>query len=202
MSSELPTASTTFPAPGMSGGLPPRLRRAADLSDLTDGRLLRALTWWRDLAAAEANAIPDRSRLDPGAIPDLLPYAMLWDVVPQADAPGGSNGGPESWRYRSRLTGTMIDEMRGGAPRGQWMHERFGTEAARAGEDHDAVVRLARPMLFERDLGWIGKPYYRYRRLILPFTHRAAAMRSADPALRRDAGRVALLFNVISFIGE
>lgn len=197
MSGELQMVSTSFPVPGSSGALSPRLRRAADLSGLNDGRLRRALTWWQDLAMAEDRSIPDRSRLDPGAIPDLLPYAMLWDVVPY-EAADGSSG----WRYRSRLTGTMIDEMRGGAPRGQWMHERFGTEAARAGEDHDAAVQLARPLLFERDLGWIGKPYYRYRRLILPFTHRAAALRSADPVLRKDANRVALIFNVISFIGE
>lgn len=37
---------------------------------------------------------------------------------------------------------------------------------------------------------------------MLPFTHRAAAGRSEMPALRKDPDRVALIFNVISFIGE
>lgn len=171
-----------------------------DLAKLQDARLLRALDWWRGLAAAAQAPVPDRAQLDPIAIPDLLPYVILWDVVPGNDSPQPL--------FRCRLAGNMLDEMRGGKAKGQWLHERFSPATrSQAQADHEAVVRLARPLVVERTMRWVDKPYYKYRRLMLPFTHREAALvAGSDPLLRdprlADPHRVAQLFNVVSFIGE
>ncbi|WP_341893953.1 PAS domain-containing protein [Ferrovibrio terrae] len=169
----------------------PDTRPGLDLSRLQDARLLRARAWWQGLADEAGTALPDRSQLEPATIRDLLPYAILWDVVPQPD---------DSHRFRCRLAGTMLDEMRGRPPRGQWLHERFTADTLpEAQADHEAVVQLAQPLLFERSMRWVDKPYYKFRRLMLPFTHRAAAERCDDPLLA-DPARVAMLFSVVSFI--
>lgn len=181
--------------------MPAGLRRADDLSQLRDARLLRALAWWQGLREPEpmAGGIPDRIRLDPTAIPDLLPCAILWDVLPAAEADGRRPG--DRLRYRCRLAGTMLNDLYGREARGQWLHEQYGDESAAMQAEYDAAVRLRRPLWTEHRMSWADKPYYRYLRLMLPFTHRAAADRSDVPGLRHDPDRVALLFNVISFIG-
>lgn len=188
-------------APGLSTGL----RRATDLSQLRDARLQRALAWWQGLRDPDragpqtGGDIPDRARLDPGQIPDLLPHAILWDVLPATDEDGLP---ADRLLYRCRLAGTMLNDFYGREARGQWLHEQYGDESAAMQAEYDAVVRLRRPLWAEHRMSWADKPYYRYLRLMLPFTHRAAAGRSDSPALRSDPDRVALIFNVISFIGE
>jgi hypothetical protein len=191
---------------GLAAGLPPELRRAADLSQLRDARLLRALAWWQGLRDPDqtspgqaSNDIPDRARLDPGEIPDLLPHAILWDVLPATDE---DDLPADRLLYRCRLAGTMLNDFYGREARGQWLHEQYGDETAAMQAEYDAAVRLRRPLWTEHRMSWADKPYYRYLRLMLPFTHRAAAGRSDTPALRSDPDRVALIFNVISFIGE
>jgi len=171
----------------------------ADLA-VADPRLQRALAWWQGLRApAETlpevtpGVIPDRIRLDPTQIPDLLPHAILWDVLPSEDG---------RRLYRCRLAGTMLNDIYGREARGQWLHEQYGDESAKMQAEYDAVVQLRRPLCTEHRMSWADKPYYRYQRLMLPFTHRASAQRSDNPALRADPDRVALLFNVVSFIGE
>ena len=96
----------------------------------------------------------------------------------------------------------MLNDFYGREARGQWLHEQYGDESAAMQVEYDAVVRLRRPLWTEHRMSWADKPFYRYLRLMLPFTHRAAAGRSDQPALRNDPDRVALIFNVISFIGE
>jgi hypothetical protein len=197
---------TANPAAALPDDLPPdlsgALRRAADLSRLSDPtaepRLLRALTWWQGLRE-DPSQIPDRIRLDPTAIPDLLPHAILWDVLPAMEGTANAPGHP---LYRCRLAGTMLNDFYGREARGQWLHEQFGDESAVMQAEYDAVVRLRRPLCTEHRMSWADKPYYRYQRLMLPFTHHVAAQRSDTPALRTDPDRVALLFNVVSFIGE
>jgi hypothetical protein len=172
-------------------GLTGYLRQAADLSRITDPRLQRALSWWQGLVEAAGAPIPDRIQLDPCAIRDLLPYGMLWDVV---HGPGGS------LKYRCRLSGTMLDEIRGTQCIGQWLDEKFGDFAPQMQLEYDTGVRHARPLHTRHSMTWVNKPYYKYNRLLLPFTHHAGAARSGDP--HADPDRVALLFNVISFIGD
>jgi hypothetical protein len=167
---------------------------------LTDPRLQRALAWWQglqDSPVAAPGAIPDRHRLDPTQIPDLLPHAILWDVLP---APQDGANLPGRLLYRCRLAGTMLNDVYGREARGQWLHEQYGAESAVMQAEYDAVVRLRRPFCTEHRMSWADKPYYRYLRLMLPFTHRASAQRSDNPAVRTDPERVALLFNVVSFI--
>ena len=191
------TGETHKPASFVASGsedLSAGLRRAADLTQLADPRLVRALTWWRGLQDGPGQ-IPDRIRLDPTQIPDLLPYAILWDVLPAPDR-------PDRQLYRCRLAGTMLNDFYGREARGQWLHEQYGDESAAMQAEYDAVVRLRRPLWTEHRMSWADKPFYRYLRLMLPFTHRAAAQRSDLPALHNDPERVALIFNVISFIGE
>jgi hypothetical protein len=188
----LPSAAATVDS------LPARLREAADLTRLRDPKLLRALAWWQGLCDGPADdrppaRIPDRVRLDPTLVPDLLPQAILWDVLPAE-----GNG----LLYRCRLAGTMLNDFYGREARGLWLHEQFGDESALMQQEYDAVVRLRRPLCTEHRMSWAGKPYYKYLRLMLPFTHRVAAQRSDHAALRADPDRVALLFNVVSFIGE
>jgi hypothetical protein len=180
--------------PGLSGAL----RSAADLSRVSDPRLTRALAWWQGLQDDPA-MIPDRIRLDPTQIPDLLAWAILWDVLPAAEDTANA---PGRLLYRCRLAGTMLNDFYGREARGQWLHEQYRDESAAMQVDYDAVVRLRRPLCSEHRMSWADKPFYRYLRLMLPFTHRAAAGRSDNPALRNDPDRVALIFNVISFIGE
>ncbi len=92
--------------------------------------------------------------------------------------------------------------MYGREARGLWLHEQFGDESATMEAEYDAVVRLRRPLWSEHRMSWADKPYYRYLRLMLPFTHRSAAARSDSPAPLGDADHVALILNVVSFIGE
>jgi hypothetical protein len=191
-------ASPGSPA-ALSEGLTPRLRHAADLSALTEPKLRRALDWWQGLRDGPRQ-IPDRARLDPTAIPDLLPNAILWDVLPAPDT--DPRPGAAERLYRCRLAGTLLNDFYGREARGLWLNEQFGDESAAMQEDYDTVVRLRRPFCTEHRMSWAGKPYYKYQRLMLPFTDRMAAQRSDSPALRADPDRVALLFNVVSFIGE
>lgn len=180
--------------------LPAALRRAADLTQLSEPRLLRALAWWQALRDDPAG-IPDRSRLDPTAIPELLPWAILWDVLPAGSAEPRLPAG-DGLRYRCRLAGTMLNDVYGREARGQWLHEQFGEESEAMQLEYDAVVQLRRPLWSTHRMSWANKPYYRYLRLMLPFTHRATAEHSETPALRDEPARVALIFSVISFIGE
>ncbi|QDO99542.1 PAS domain-containing protein [Ferrovibrio terrae] len=183
---------------GLPPGLSDALRRAADLSRVSDPRLTRALAWWQGLQEDSA-LIPDRIRLDPTQIPDLLAWAILWDVLPAAE---GTATAPGRLLYRCRLAGTMLNDFYGREARGQWLHEQYRDESVAMQVEYDAVVRLRRPLCSEHRMSWADKPFYRYLRLMLPFTHRAAAGRSDTPALRNAPDRVALIFSVISFIGE
>ncbi len=198
MTGDSDKAGQTLLTAPLPENLPDGLRRAADLSQLSDARLLRALAWWQSLCApGAAGGVPDRSRLDPTAIPDLLPHAILWDVLPAAEA-----GAEDRLRYRCRLAGTMLNDVYGREARGLWLHEQFGDESAMMQAEYDAVVRLRRPLWSEHRMSWADKPYYRYLRLMLPFMHRTAVARSDSAAPRGDPDRVALIFNVVSFIGE
>lgn len=166
--------------------LPPHLRGADDFAGMDDPRLLRALGWWRSLVGQDGT-LPDRCRIEPAMIRDLLPYSILWDAALLRDG---------RLRYRCRLVGTMLVEVLGRDCTGMWLEEMYGREAGAMQDELDAVVHEGRPMHSLHRMSWARKDFYRYRRLMLPFTHHAHFLPGDDPQ------RVALLFNVISFLPE
>ncbi len=94
----------------------------ADMSRLRDASLRRAYDWWRSLPRQTAAHgpglnLPDRTEIDPCAIPDLLPHVVLWAVLRQPDG---------SLRYRCRLAGTGMVEVHGHEFTGQWMEDFHG----------------------------------------------------------------------------
>lgn len=161
----------------------------ADMSQLSDAPLLRAYDWWRSLprqTGAQGLSLPDRTDIDPCAIPDLLPYVVLWQVLPQPDGSG--------FRYRCRLAGTAMVEVHGHEFTGEWMEEFHGTENVRIQPEYDFVTRSGRPHHVERSLFWMNRDYRRYRRLLLPFGDF-----SGDEALATHGG-VAKILNIAHFL--
>lgn len=159
----------------------------ADLARLQDAPLLRALAWWQELPrdaamAAGGATLPDRSRIDPLAIPDLLPHVVLWQVLHQPDG---------SFRYRCRLAGTAMVEIHGYEFTGLPMEQFHGAENARIQPEYDFVARSGRPHHVERSLFWMNRDYRRYRRLLLPFGDVSATH-----------GGVAKILNVAHFLTD
>ncbi len=64
---------------------------------------------------APSGKLPGRQDIVPHEIPDLLPYLMLYDIVPQ---PSGN-----AIRYRTRLAGTHVVELLGGDPTGKFVDD-------------------------------------------------------------------------------
>jgi hypothetical protein len=166
--------------------LPPHLRDSDGLAGLEDPRLLRALGWWRSLVGQDGT-LPDCCRIEAATIEDLLPYAMRWDAILLRD--GGL-------RYRCRFAGRLLVQVLGRDTTGMWLEEMYGHEAGAMQSELDAVVHEARPMHSLHRMNWALKEHFRYRRLMLPFTHHAYFQPGDDPQ------RVALLFNVVSFLPE
>jgi hypothetical protein len=126
-----------------------------DLSAISDSRLLRAVEYWRRKAAGRP--MPDRRDLNPAEIPDLLPWIVLWDVVP-----GG---------FRIRLAGTAICEAHGREVRGYDFETLHGAGAAIIKPEYEYVVREKAPHYAERTMWWNHRSYRTYRRVLLPFTN-------------------------------
>ena len=126
-----------------------------DLSAITDRSLLRGIEYWRGKAAGRA--MPDRRDLDPTEIPDLLPWIVLWDVIP------GS--------YRIRLAGTAICQAHGRELRGINFETLHGTGTATIKPEYDYVVRESLPHFAERTMWWYHRDYRAYRHVLLPFTN-------------------------------
>lgn len=159
------------------------IRAGADMSRLHDAPLLRAHAWWLSLPrqrGAQGLTLPDRTKIDPAAIPELLPHVVLWAVLHQPD--GGL-------RYRCRLAGTGMVEVHGHEFTGQMMEQFHGTENARIQPEYDFVARSGQPHYVERSLFWMNRDYRRYRRLLLPFGDATAAH-----------GGVAKILNVAHFL--
>lgn len=131
------------------------LDASAQLAAATDARIRRAVAYWQRKAAGRA--IPDRRDMDPVEFPDLLPYIVLWDVLP-----GGG--------YRCRLAGTRICELHGREMRGMTTAELHGAANASIEREYDWTVRTRLPHFVERTMFWQEKSYRRYRRVLLPFS--------------------------------
>jgi hypothetical protein len=126
-----------------------------DLSAMTDRRLVRGIEYWRTKAAGRP--MPDRRDLSPADIPDLLPWIILWDVVP-----GG---------FRVRLAGTADCEAHGRELKGMDFETLHGDGTAIIKPDYDYVAREIQPHYVERTMWWYHRNYRAYRRLLLPFTN-------------------------------
>lgn len=157
----------------------------ANMARLRDAPLIRALHWWRELPRLEPTrglALPDRTEIDPRAIPDLLPRIVLWEVLHQPDG---------SFRYRCRLAGTAMVDIHGYEFTGLPMEQFHGAENARIQPEYDFVARTGRPHHVERSLFWMNRDYRRYRRLLLPFGDAQATH-----------GGVAKILNIAHFLTE
>jgi hypothetical protein len=126
-----------------------------DLSGLTDRRLMRGVEYWR--AKAAGRPMPDRRDINPAEIPDLLPWIVLWDVVP-----GG---------YRIRLAGTAICEAHGRELKGVDFAALHGSGTETIKPEYDYVVRERQPHYAERTMWWNHRHYRAYLRVLLPFTN-------------------------------
>ncbi|HEX2116643.1 MAG TPA: PAS domain-containing protein [Alphaproteobacteria bacterium] len=126
-----------------------------DLSSVTDSRLTRALAYWREKAAGRP--MPDRRDINPAEIPDLLPWILLWDVVPSG--------------YRVRLAGTGICDAVGRELKGVDFEAMHGSGTAEIKPDYDYVVREGKPHYVERSMWWSHRSYRSYKRVLLPFTN-------------------------------
>lgn len=144
---------------------------SADLSLITDAQILSALAYWRGKAGERP--MPDRRDIDPIEIPGLLPFLVLWDVLP-----GGG--------YRCRLAGTRICEIHEKELTGMTTAELHGAANAAIEAEYDWVVRTRRPHYVERTMFWRHKPYKHYRRILLP--------------LSNGMEDVAILMNVASYV--
>lgn len=157
----------------------------ADMTQIRDAPLTRALHWWQGLPRRSGPGQQDLAlpcHIDPAQIPELLPHVVLWQVLHQPDG---------SLRYRCRLAGTAMVEIHGYEFTGLPMEQFHGAENAKIQPEYDFVTRSGQPHYVERSLFWMNRDYRRYRRLLLPFGDSAAAH-----------GGVAKILNVAHFLAE
>lgn len=101
---------------------------------------------------------PARRDFDPVEMRDFLPNLYMFDVV----EPGA--------RLRYRLIGTAVAELAGEVT-GKFIDEVLPPAMYAALRPHyDDVVRHFIPRYHANDLGWQGRPYIRYYRLLLPLS--------------------------------
>lgn len=127
-----------------------------------------ALAYWRQRRWS-VSGLPGRQDIDPLDIPGLLPWVNLIEV----------HRFPEGLRFRHRLVGTAIVEVRERDGTGCWFHDLYRPgKLERAQRKLEQVVRAAEPALFDADLDDIGKPYWKQSSLILPLAsdHRRVDM--------------------------
>ena len=127
-----------------------------------------AYAYWQSRRPS-AGLLPSRTDLDPVDIPQLLPWINLIEVhyTEAGDV-----------RFRHRLVGTGIVEMRDRDATGKWFDEFYDRDTLRRIRTvMDEVIELREPRIFDNDLGSVGKPHRRYRTLLLPL---ASDGRSVD----------------------
>ena len=101
---------------------------------------------------------PARSDFDPVEMRTFLPNLYMFDVV----EPGR--------RLRYRLVGTAVAELAGEVT-GRFIDDVLPAAMYAALRPHyDDVVRNFIPRYHANDLGWQGRPYIRYYRLLLPLS--------------------------------
>lgn len=116
-------------------------------ADIASPRLRELWRYW--LALHRGADLPTRADFDPAAIPLLLPYLMLVDVV---------DGGRD---FRYRLVGTHVARIHGADNTGRLVSQAFPS--------HDAayVMRLYRWVVEARAaVGFRGEPLRRDERIL------------------------------------
>jgi hypothetical protein len=116
----------------------------------------------RDYLAAKAptGKLPGRQHIDPTEIPDLLPYLMLLEVVPQATG---------ETRLRIRLAGTQVVEHHGREITGRFLDEVFvGPEAVDIIAKHLEAVATRRPNHRRSAVAIPGRDHVLYERMAFP----------------------------------
>jgi hypothetical protein len=105
--------------------------------------------------------LPGRQHIDPLEIPDLLPYLMLIDVVPQHSGPA---------RYRIRLAGTEVVAIQGSDGTGQYVEEVLTAEqgCAEIRRGYDEIVRSHRPEYRSGVVATPGREHIDYERIAFP----------------------------------
>ena len=109
---------------------------------------------------APPGKLPGRQHIDPLEMPDLLPYVMLLDVVPQ-------NQGPT--RYRIRLVGTEVVSIQGMDHTGQFTDEVLtAEEGAEIVGNYDEILRTRQPQHRHGTVATPGREHVVYERIAFP----------------------------------
>lgn len=127
--------------------------------DLTAPAHMAAYAYWLTRKPSLA-LIPSREDIDPLEMPrSLLPWINLIEVHQQ-------NG---AVRYRHRLVGTGIVDMRNRDGTGQWFDDLYDeARLARVKRLLDQIVRDGQPRILMDDLGNTGRSYRTLHSLVLP----------------------------------
>lgn len=127
--------------------------------DLTFPEHLDAYAYW-SARKPSVGLLPSRQDLDPLEMPrTLLPWVNLIEVHLDGD----------SVRYRHRLVGTGIVDMRNRDGTGCWFEDLYDDERlARLYLILDEVVRNCQPRIVQDDLGNTGRAHRTLQSLVLP----------------------------------
>ena len=128
-------------------------------SELSASAHVAAYSYWK-ARRPDPLLLPSREDLDPLEMPrTLLPWINLIEVHREG----------ESLRYRHRLVGTGIVEMRQRDGTGRWFEELYDEpRLTRVRNLLEQVVADGRPRMLQDDLGNTGRSYRTLRSLVLP----------------------------------
>ena len=117
-----------------------------------------AYAYWVSLRA-RAQQLPARSHIDPVDIPRLLPWINLIEVHHKTCG----------LRYRHRLVGTGIVDMRERDGTGRWFEDLYDRATIRKLRGTlDPVATDGHPRIVRGNLGITGKGFLDYSSLVLP----------------------------------
>jgi hypothetical protein len=135
--------------------------------DLSVNSHVAAFSYWNARKPSRV-LLPARGSLDPVEMPKtLLPWINLIEVH-------RLNG---DIKYRHRLVGTGIVDMRERDGTGFWFHELY--DAARLNRVRNVIDQVSMdgsPRIVRDDLANVGKPYRTMHSLILPLASDGAAV--------------------------
>jgi hypothetical protein len=104
--------------------------------------------------------LPRRQDIEPVEIPELLPYLVLYDVVPQ------ESGCP---RYRTRLVGTRVVELLGDETTGKFLDDFLPIKkGAEIIGEYDRILTTKQPHYLEGRLSNRGREHILFQRIVFP----------------------------------
>jgi hypothetical protein len=129
-----------------------------------DARLKRFATYLAE--RAPHGRLPGRQDIEPVEIPDLLPYLVLYDVVPQ------ESGCP---RYRTRLVGTRVVELLGDETTGKFLDDILPLKrGAEIIGQYDRILATKQPHYLEGRLSNRGREHILFQRVVFPLARDGA----------------------------